>query len=225
MGRTLAIGDIHGCLTALKTLDQELAFGADDLVITLGDYVDRGPDTKGVIDHLLALRERTRLVTLRGNHEVIMMTARTRGTDYISGWLGVGGHETLASYNARNWDGVPTSHWQFLMETRSFFETGAGIFVHAGVNPALPMDQQKDTELYWQRFTGQEKPHCSGRRMVCGHTSQHSGLPLDIGHAVCIDTWVYGNGWLTCLDVGSNAYWQADQDGRLRKDVLKPKAQ
>ncbi len=225
MSRTLAIGDIHGCLKALLKLDEELVFGPGDLVITLGDYVDRGPDTKGVIEYLIQLRERTRLITLRGNHEVIMMTARTRGTDYLASWLGVGGQQTLESYGAKNWEGVPKAHWQFLMDTQAFFETDTDIFVHAGVNPALPLEQQTETELYWQRFNGSEKPHCSGKRMICGHTSQHNGLPHDLGHAVCIDTWAYGQGWLTCLDTGSNEYWQADRKGSLRKAALKKRPQ
>ncbi|WP_218280453.1 metallophosphoesterase [Verrucomicrobium spinosum] len=67
--RTFAIGDIHGCQTALQVLDEQLNFGTDDVIVTLGDYVDRGPDTCGVIDHLLGLSKRATLVPLRGNHE------------------------------------------------------------------------------------------------------------------------------------------------------------
>ena len=59
-------------------------------------------------------------------------------------------------------------------------------------------------------------PHCSGKVVVCGHTQQRSGLPLNLGHAVCIDTWAYGQGWLTCLDVLSGRIWQANQAGRVR---------
>ncbi|HEY9796072.1 MAG TPA: hypothetical protein V6D30_10555, partial [Leptolyngbyaceae cyanobacterium] len=60
-------------------------------------------------------------------------------------------------------------------------------------------------------------PHCSGKIMVCGHSSQKSGVPLNVGHAICIDTWVYGKGWLTCLDVTSGRVWQANQAGQQRE--------
>ena len=71
--RTFVIGDIHGCFTALQTLERELKFTDDDLLITLGDYVDRGPDTKSVVDWLIARRRRGGgLIALRGNHEVLM---------------------------------------------------------------------------------------------------------------------------------------------------------
>ncbi|MDB6139613.1 MAG: serine/threonine protein phosphatase, partial [Verrucomicrobiaceae bacterium] len=103
MSRVFAIGDVHGCLTALQRLDKELAFGPEDKVIALGDYIDRGPDSKGVIDYLISLGRRARLVTLRGNHEVMMLAARTSGVDYMLSWLGVGGEATMVSYNAKNW--------------------------------------------------------------------------------------------------------------------------
>ncbi len=220
MGRVFAIGDVHGCLTSLQRLDKELVFGADDKVITLGDYVDRGPDSKGVIDYLIDLRKRTNLITLRGNHEIIMMTARIRGADYMESWLGVGGEETMASYDARKWSDIPNAHWDFLESTLSIYETSTHFFVHANVMPDIPLDKQVENVVYWERFQGDEVPHCSDKTMVCGHTSQHSGKPLNIGHAVCIDTWVYGDGWLTCLEVVTGRYWQADEAGDFRERML-----
>ena len=219
-GRVLAIGDIHGCLTALRTLDNHLVFGQDDLVITLGDYIDRGPDSKGVIDFLIELGKRTKLVTLRGNHEVMMLAARTQGLDYFEGWLSAGGEQTLASYKAESLTDIPEAHWRFLKSTVAIYETPAHFFVHANVIPQLPLREQRDDVIYWDRFEGRELPHCSGKTMVCGHTSQQSGRPFDIGHAVCIDTWVYGRGWLTCLEVKSGHYWQANQRGELREGAL-----
>ena len=71
----------------------------------------------------------------------------------------------------------------------------------------------------WERFDW-INPHRSGKTIICGHTAQHSGEPADVGYAVCIDTWVYGDGWLTCLDVGTGEYWQANQDGETRQDQL-----
>jgi serine/threonine protein phosphatase 1 len=75
--------------------------------------------------------------------------------------------------------------------------------------------------LYWEKISGQsERRHGSGKIMVCGHTQQRSGRPLVLDHAVCIDTWVYGDGWLTCLDVENEAYWQANQRGETRRGRL-----
>src|SRR5215472_203348 len=94
--RLLAIGDIHGCLHALTALLDLVAPQADDLLIALGDYVDRGPDSRGVLDHLIALHDAGRLIALRGNHDVMMLQARD-GHDL--GWLEVGGETTLRSYD------------------------------------------------------------------------------------------------------------------------------
>ena len=75
--------------------------------------------------------------------------------------------------------------------------------------------------LYWEKLhRDYSAPHQSGKIMVCGHTAQQSGMPLDLGHAVCIDTFVYGTGWLTCLDVHSGRLWQARQNGETRTGCL-----
>ena len=92
----IAIGDIHGCSRTLKVLLEALSLGAEDHLVFLGDYVDRGPDTRGVIHQLIALSKRVRCTFLRGNHEQAML-------DWLSGeegtyWLHYGGEETLQSY-------------------------------------------------------------------------------------------------------------------------------
>ncbi|MEA3211176.1 MAG: serine/threonine protein phosphatase 1 [Chthoniobacter sp.] len=221
MGRILAIGDIHGCLTALQTLDQSLVFGRDDVVIALGDYVNRGPDSKGAIDYLIELKTRTKLIALRGNHEVMLLSGRTAHDDYFESWLEVGGRETMASYQAESLDQIPDRHWQFIETTLLWYETDTHFFVHGNVGRDLPLPEQTEDILCWDKFLGRRQPpHCSGKTMVCGHTAQHSGKPFDVGHAVCIDTWVYGKGWLTCLEVASGHYWQANQAGDLRDDQL-----
>src|SRR4051794_24858439 len=95
--RTLAIGDIHGCLTALDTLLLAVRPQPDDLIVTLGDYVDRGPDSRRVVDRLLHLPPLCQLVALRGNHDQMMLDARA-GAEPLRDWLGCGGRETLRSY-------------------------------------------------------------------------------------------------------------------------------
>jgi serine/threonine protein phosphatase 1 len=247
--RYLAIGDIHGCFDALTTLEAFVPFEPDDCLITLGDYTSRGPDSRKVLDWLiarlgLAKVDRTalpgaecrefahavptapgpgpcpgQLVALRGNHEIMMLQARER-EDLLERWLGYGGDATLASYSPFADKGrlidVPDAHWQFLEEElRAWYETPSHFFVHANAYPDCSLSEQPDLMLYWEQFQD-PPPHESGKIMVCGHTPQKSGIPRSIGHAVCIDTCAYGNGWLTCLDVTSGKYWQANQRRETR---------
>src|SRR3954453_2641291 len=125
--RHLAVGDIHGCFRALQTLAAAVPFTPDDEVITLGDYVDRGPNSCAVLDWLIAYARRGRLVALRGNHELMMLQAREDGRA-LKQWLGCGGDAALASYSPFDDPGrlvdVPDPHWHFLGEqTRPWFET------------------------------------------------------------------------------------------------------
>jgi serine/threonine protein phosphatase 1 len=222
--RTLAIGDIHGCLRALDELLQLVRLQPDDVLVTLGDYADRGPDSRGVIDRLLESQDRCQLVALRGNHDVMMLDARV-STDALREWLLCGGRQTLESYGEGRALGrledVPDRHWQFLEATLPFHETATHFFVHANVYPEMPLEEQPEYMLYWEKLDGQwTAPHCSSKIMICGHSAQKSGVPLDLGHAVCIDTCVYGAGWLTCIDVDNGQLWQARQNGEMRTGRL-----
>lgn len=216
--RVLAIGDIHGCLTALKTLAKRIPLNPEsDFLVVLGDFVDRGPDSKGVIDWLLNWEGEK--VCLRGNHEIMMLEAAAGGK-WASGWEFYGGRETLESYgDGATFDDVPEEHWDFIGSLEPYFEIDTHFFVHANADPSLDLDDQPDSELFWERF-GDPPPHKNGKTMVCGHTAQHSGLPRFVEKAVCIDTWVYGDGWLTCLDVERDRYWQANEKGEFRVGVL-----
>ena len=217
--RYLAVGDIHGCCRALVNLAAFVPFESDDVVITLGDYVDRGPQSRDVLDWLIAFRASHHLIALRGNHDVMMVQARDNPLD-MPFWLGFGGMETLVSYGR---DGepatlldVPAAHWDFLENACvRYHEIDTHFFVHANAEPNAPLAQQADRILYWQRF-GHPAPHPSGKVMVCGHTAQANGWPLHAGHAVCLDTKVYETGWLTCLDVATGVFWQANEDGQAR---------
>jgi serine/threonine protein phosphatase 1 len=219
--RTLAIGDIHGCRTALDALLGLVAVRPEDRLIALGDYVDRGPDSRGVLDRMLELRAAGRLIALRGNHDVMMLQARAG--EEVGMWLSCGGRETMASYGVAvrgtfcGLEAVPEEHWDFLENgLLDWYETEGHLFVHGSVCPDLPMDEQPEYMLHWEKLVG-PVAHCSGKVIVCGHTKQHSGRPLDWGSVICIDTGAYDrHGWLTCLDVGTGEYWQANQAGERR---------
>jgi serine/threonine protein phosphatase 1 len=216
--RQFAIGDIHGCLDALLRLDEELHFSPTDTIITLGDYVDRGPDTKGVIDYLIQLKTRCNLICLRGNHEIMMLMARD-DRSHLASWMSNGGDATLDSYAATSFKSIPPEHWEFMESTLPYHEADRDFFVHANAYPDYELVDQPEYMLYWE-FLDRPVRHDSGKRMICGHTAQRSGKPLNFGHTVCIDTDVCRNGWLTCLDIRSNNYWQANQQKELRIEQL-----
>lgn len=221
MKRHLAIGDIHGCSEAFRALCDVVNIQSDDTVITLGDYVNRGPNTNAVLDLLIRLKTRCNLRPLRGNHEIMMLDARDDAAQYDK-WIGVGGDATLKSYAPFEGDpgrlaDIPNEHWQFLdNDLLPWFETDTHLFVHANAYPNMPMDEQPDYMLYWERFD-EWTWHKSGKMLVCGHTSQKSGLPRTNGRAICIDTWACGVGWLTCLHAESGQMWQANQRGETRR--------
>lgn len=216
--RTFAIGDIHGCLNALRRLDQKLHFCPEDTVITLGDYVDRGPDSRGVINELIALRERCHLITLRGNHEIMMIEARSGGFARLN-WMMNGGNTTLDNYGGDSMDEIPETHWEFIAKTLPHYELGQNFYIHANADPDLPIVNQPDHTRYWKRLS-EFTPHQSGKRMICGHSAQTSGDPLIFDGAVCIDTHAVGGQWLTCLDADNNHYWQANEQGDIRENDL-----
>jgi len=212
--RILAIGDIHGCDTALDVLLEHVQPASDDLLVILGDVVDRGPGSSRVIERLLQLREVCRLVFILGNHEEMMLDALSGGR-WSSSWPIHGGRATLQSYGGDR-EQIPPGHLAFLRGGLPYFETGSTIFVHANLLPWVPLDQQAGNWLRWTHLSGSEQPHPSGKRVICGHTPQRSGHPLAFPGWVCIDTLACAGGWLTCMNVGSDEIWQTNQLGEYR---------
>jgi serine/threonine protein phosphatase 1 len=217
MNRVIAIGDIHGCSAALDAVLAEAKPRRGDLVVTLGDYIDRGPDSRGVIERLLTLRREVELAPILGNHEELLLTILD-GQHYMLGdWLAFGGLATLDSYQTENPADIPEEHIQFLRTCAPIVELPTTFFVHAGYLPRKPLAKQPAEILRWEPLRQPlPKRHRSGKTCICGHTAQKSGEILNAGHLLCIDTWVYGDGWLTALEVYSGRIWQADRQGRLR---------
>lgn len=212
-GRLIAIGDIHGCLTALEGVLDAVAPTPQDTIVTLGDYVNRGPDSRGVIERLIDLGEQCTLVPLLGNHDETFLEVLL-GTLPLDALLSMHGEATLDSYGYRgNLDVVPAEHVDFLSRCRSIYETEYCFFAHANYAPNRPLNAQSRIDLLWLSLRDSEPgPHYSQKRAILGHTPQSSGVPLDRGHFVCIDTGCVYGGVLTALDIVDGSLWQADNN-------------
>jgi serine/threonine protein phosphatase 1 len=220
--RTIAIGDVHGCALALEALLETIQPRADDTIVTLGDYVNRGPDSRGVLDRLIELERQCTLVPILGNHDQTLLAALADEPRALSDLLDMGGAPTLVSYGAQRITEadlvrIPPTHRAFLERCRDSYETETHIFVHAQYDPDAAMDEQSSLWLRWESLRdGIPDPHVSGKRAIVGHSSQKSGEVLNVGHLVCIDTFCYGGGWLTALDVDTDEVWQVNRQGALR---------
>ncbi len=220
MPRTIAIGDIHGCSAALDAVVAAIDPQPDDTIVPLGDYVDRGIDSKGVLDRLIQLQDRCRLIPILGNHDEMMLQARS-GKSALQMWLNCGGDSALDSYGySGKLSLIPDSHWQFLEACRSYFETQGHIFVHGNYKPEIPIDQLPPSTLRWLSLRDYvpKARHCSGKTFFVGHTPQIDVLDLD--YLVCIDTKCWKGGWLSAIDVDSRQVWQTNEQGQLREVVL-----
>lgn len=218
--RTIAIGDIHGCASAFKAVLAAMVPAAKDQLIVLGDYVDRGPASRSVVDDLRTLANICQLTVLLGNHEEMLLAACSDEME-LFGWLEYGGRETLASYGVTHPAQLPSDHLDFISAGGDFFESADHFLVHANYLPDVPLDQQPPAVLRWESLW-QRIPtkHQNGKLAIVGHTAQHEGEIWDLGHLKCIDTYCHGGGWLTALELRTGQVWQADRAGRLRAPTI-----
>lgn len=227
-GRLFAIGDIHGNAAALETVLSIIRPKTNDKLITLGDYIDRGPDTYAVVERLLELGSRCQFIPIMGNHEEVLLTiyAGRRMRITYADWLSFGGHETMLSYHAQNVHQIPDSHIQFLRSTVSYCVVDGYFFTHAMYDPALPFARQLKSVLRWKRLDSMKSvplPHPSGIKAIVGHSAQRNGRVVDLGHLICLDTCCYGkNGFLTAMNVYTGEFIQADASGKLREGAIHP---
>ena len=214
--RTIAIGDIHGCFKAVQTLIEAIDPNPDDKLIFLGDYIDRGPDSRGAVDFLIELQaNHSNTVFLKGNHEILFADAVVAGQDPTL-WFHNGGRMTLTSYGGKL-SSIPESHRKFLTETIPYYETEHDLFIHANYVPHLPLAEAPPMIAFWEHIYDRlPGPHTSGKTVWLGHSPQMNGWIADYGHLVCIDTFCFGGRYLTAIDVDSREIWQADRNGTLR---------
>lgn len=217
--RVIAIGDVHGCAKALRALIDVIRPRPDDTLISLGDCIDRGPESRQVIEELLELREKCRLIPLLGNHEEMMLNVLDRRPQ-PDDWLECGGAATMKSYGSSlDPRDIPPSHVAFVRSWVDYFETNSHFFCHASYEPQRPLAEQHWQTMRWQSLK-YDIPEChiSGKAAIVGHTSLKDGEVLDVGHLICIDTYCWGGGWLTALETSTGQIWQFDREGRPRVD-------
>jgi len=184
----IAIGDIHGCAGSLDLLLDRIAPTADDHLVFVGDYVDRGPDSFSVIAQLLELREDVPCTFLRGNHEAFML----RFLDYgdAHSWRMNGGVSTIESYRQHGHDEIPDAHEAFLRGTELYLDTDDFFFVHAGLRPnrtiAENLERYGEDVFLWERDHLEANSLAWEKPVVCGHTPQPE--PLNREKLIAIDT-------------------------------------
>ena len=215
--RTYVIGDIHGCLDELVYLLEALPLDAPDRLIFLGDYVDRGPNSKEVVSYLIHRRQ-TRsedMIFLKGNHEDMFLSYLGLPGKYGDMFLCNGGAATLASYGMSSRHHfpqdilhlIPQAHLKFFQELRSYYVEKTFLCVHAGIHPNKPLDQQEEEEMLWIRDEFILNRHILPYTVLFGHTPQEKVL-FHLPYKVGLDTGlVYGN-LLSCLELKEKLLFQ-----------------
>ena len=217
-GRLYVIGDIHGRSDLLERMIAEISRDlkanpkGDCLTVTLGDYFDRGPDSRGVLDRLVTNPFPTDYIALKGNHEALFEMF-LRDPLMADRWRHLGGLETLHSYGVpvaslmvgKNYHpvaealraAVPQSHFDFLTSLKTSLSTGRYFLCHAGVRPGVALERQSVDDLLWIREQFLASKADFGKIVVHGHTPSEN--PEVLPNRINIDTGAYVTGRLTCV--------------------------
>jgi len=208
---TYAVGDIHGRLDLLvKAINAIEAHGAGHQIriIMLGDYVDRGPDSRGVVEYLIASARRLEMICLKGNHEAMMADAIGSGDPKsLSMWIQYGGLETMKSYGwtwrrTPDFSIIPREHLEWMAGLPVSARDGDRVFVHAGLDPDKALDRQDEAVCLWIRDRFLEASlEKVGAHVVHGHTPEWSekteaAAPELLAHRTNLDTGAYFTGVL-----------------------------
>ena len=217
--RSYVIGDIHGCLDELGYLIEGLPLETCDRLIFLGDYIDRGPDSNGVISFLLELENAGyELIFLKGNHEDMFLSYLGLGGQHGDMFLYNGGRATLASYGYSSpiplpdeaLSVIPSGHLKFYARLATFYVMEPFLCVHAGIHPLKSLKDQTESELFWIRNQFIYSSHTLPYTILFGHTPQNDVL-YDLPFKVGLDTGlVYGNK-LTCLETTEKVLYQVQR--------------
>ena len=221
--RNIVIGDIHGCATLLnKLLFDIIQVQPSDQIITLGDYIDRGPNSHGVVQTLIDLKEYCDLTCLKGNHEDLLLKSNDMTYQLI--WLRNGAVKTIDSYVRSQglpldsfsdlnissiFQVLPDSHLKFFNNCKLYHEDENNIYVHASYNPKLLMQSQTEEDMLWKHVKKDNIPaqHISGKKVWLGHTPQKSHTVTDLGHVALIDVGSARSGYIAAVDTLTGQVW------------------
>lgn len=215
-GRFFIVGDIHACPQELETLLTALSLQREDQVVFLGDYIDRGPGAREVVDLLLGMRaEKVCAMTfLKGNHEDMFLDFLGYEGNYGEAFLMNGGVKTLKSYDCLPFmetteisERVPEAHRTFFRTLELMSPAGEVLCVHAGVNALHSLEDQKPEDLLWIRQEFIDNPHAFPCTIVYGHTPQRE-VRFDLPYKVGIDTGLVYGGKLSCLEFTEKKLFQ-----------------
>ena len=215
MGKIFAIGDIHGCLSKLERIISRTGINSEeDTLVFIGDYIDRGADSRGVVDFVLDLKRKIRtIICLKGNHEQMFLdyVCLNKNEDL---YLSNGGDTTIASYGYRNVRrdrelNVPDSHMEFFNSLLPYYETDDYIFVHAGLRENVLLKDQNIQDMLWIRHDFIMSSYDFGKTVVFGHTPMSHSKPLFLPGRIGIDTGAVYGGFLTCIELPSRKIYQA----------------
>lgn len=208
--KLFAIGDIHGCPAEVEKmlcyLEDVKGLSQEDLVVFMGDYIDRGPDSKGVIDLLLSFQScYPQTIFLKGNHEDMFLDYLGLEGNYGSNYMMNGGVQCLRSYEISSIDPpdvvakkLPEGHLNFLKNLTSGVQVGDFILVHAGINPIKKLEDQTPQDLYWIRDEFIMNVHRLDKTVLFGHTP-FEDLMLHLPYKIGLDTGLYYGNMLTCV--------------------------
>ena len=218
--RAFVIGDIHGCPDEVDRLLDAIGPTSSDTVVFLGDYVDRGPSPKAVIDRLLRLRhEGPQCVFLKGNHEDMFLAFLGRAGLYGEAFLFNGGEATLRSYGLAGRSGqisadqLPTDHLEFLLSLTLYHRHGDFLCVHGGISPARSLEEQEPEDLLLIRDEFIASPHPLPFTVLFGHTPQREVL-VELPYKVGLDTGLVYWNKLSCLELGEKRLYQIHRGER-----------
>ena len=221
-GRLCIVGDIHACPAELETLLTSLSLQSEDHLVCLGDYIDRGPDARAVVDLLLGMTAAAacRCTFLKGNHEDMFLDFLGYDGLYGQSFLMNGGDRTLASYECDPWTPghevaalMPDAHREFFLGLKLYLPAEAILCVHAGINPGYSLEDQRAEDLLWIREDFFAYPHDLPYTVVFGHTPQRE-VGFDLPYKIGIDTGLVYGGKLTCLEITEKKLFQIERGSR-----------
>lgn len=223
--RFFIVGDIHACPQELEALLMGLSLRREDRLVFLGDYIDRGPGARQVVDLLLGMQavEVCAMTFLKGNHEDMFLDFLGYGGNYGDAFLMNGGVKTLKSYDCSPLMDVPEvlvripeAHLSFFRNLELAFPTDEVLCVHAGINALRSLADQDPEDLLWIRQEFIDNPHPLPCTIVYGHTPQRE-VRFDLPYKVGIDTGLVYGGKLSCVEFTEKKLFQVAKGSRIVK--------